>query len=616
MKQTRITRYYARTWERHPGPNFLDFPVDIRERIYTLVGIPQGCRFEMNGFQQDGGYVAAEYYDSDDSNANDRESHVSLGVPTAKPKYRAAGGSVGNLEHFFLDVEEPCQQRLPFELFYVSRQVSREASRLFYSRNSFAIFLPLDYFASTKSILHRFRAETLAAMTCLTVRVNSESHCTSSEKGIYCSCSVRGCKCWDHWAAYRSNVIGGCSTFPLWDPLIVLLKRHIMPHRLKLAVIFDTDKLELARKISDPILELPPLKHCAIRFCPRSLQVPSLPLHDLRALAETTAQLATRGWTVNQNSVLSQEMPPTAHVATTEWRKKLNSIVPREIPHELFFRILEYTDLVSQNPLEWTLGAGFNTFRPDSRVENTCPTCLSVVESSCDPETLRLKGGVGYSCDCWKFPIDIFLLSRDIRQEALRIFFSKNHFLLLPRGGRAWPRGDCDIPCRELVDAEFPTLIPRMPRSAIKHLRSIQFVIPQYSYFCEPDSRSVQGIVETTRLLGSYALTSELTITLDMATDRSRPYGNLSPEVGIDICKKATVSTSQKVWPFTNLKGLKDFFVHLSEPEYVITPEQDRSSLESEMERWVMGKNYDAIAKGKYLRWHQAPQWWKIVNRR
>jgi hypothetical protein len=395
---------------------------------------------------------------------------------------------------------------------------------------------------------------------------------------------------------------------PLWDSLIDRLKSHIKPNRLKLAVVFDTDSLEMAVKVSKSILDLPPLKHCAVRLCPRTLQA-SVPLGDLKALAETTTQLAARGWTRNKKSVLSQEMPPTAHVATPE------SITPREIPHEVLLRILEFTDLVCPYGLEWTRGVGFDVFRSDSRDQNTCSTCISVVESTCDPEVLRRQGAVGYECPCWKFPIDLFLISRVIRQEALRIFFSKNRFNLLPPSGRAWHRGGFrEIDMRRLDFEFFPDLIERMPRFAIKYLRSMQFVLPQFSWFCEPGSQSLQNLRETARLLKREARLSELTITVDMATDRDRYYPGISPQGSHDIRIAAASSAMEKISPFEMLSGLKDFFVHLSEPCHYL--EQERKDLESSLEKNVMGDDYYALARGKYLQWRQAPRWWKYANGR
>lgn len=622
MKQTRITRFYPLpSWEsrRRPGPDFLDFPVYIRERIYILAGLPVDCHFDLTAYPEEWEYDSGEDYGSDNSDANGHDSHVSLDCRTTMPKYRAYSRHNGYPDHFLTDAGESWYE-LPFELLFVSRAVSQEVSRIFYSRNSFRISLD-GYIPSTESIMAHFSSDTLAALACLTIRANVHHHCRAAEERVPCPCKVTLCPCEE-----SRDIVQGLSSIPsvplcvdamalpLWDSLIDRLKSHIKPNHLKLAVVFDMDSLEMAVKVSKSILDLPLLKHCAVRLCPRTLQVSSVPLGDLKALAETTTQLAARGWTRNQRSVLSQEMPPTAHVATREWTSNLKSIAPREIPHEVLLRILEFTDLVCPYDLEWTQGVGFDVFRSDSRDQNTCSTCISVVESSCDPEILKRKGAVGYECPCWKFPINLFLISRVIQQEALRIFFSKNHFNLLPQSGRAWHKGGFGVECT--WDYGFPALIERMPRSAIKHLRSIQFVLPQFPWFCETGSQSLEDLRQTARLLKREARLSELTVTVDMATDRSRQYTGVCPHIALDIRIAAASSAMEKIFPFEMLSSLKDFFVHLSEPSYDQDSEQEREDLESSLEKNVMDDDYDALARGKFLQWRQAPQWWKDANGR
>ena len=64
--------------------------------------------------------------------------------------------------------------------------------------------------------------------------------------------------------------------------------------------------------------------------------------------------------------------------------------------------------------------------------------------------------------------------------------------------------------------------------------------------------------------------------------------------------------------PCRKLLGLKDFYVHLSHPKYQhhersqeMKRLQKRKTLEKRLERQIMGDEYDAESRGKFLHPHR-----------
>ena len=151
------------------------------------------------------------------------------------------------------------------------------------------------------------------------------------------------------------------------------------------------------------------------------------------------------------------------------------------LPREIQLRFLEYADLIAPHDLELIPETGFLCRNrsinrmgcgdpPKLNARNPCSAC-TIIHKPCY-QLRKPSGSLTSSCACWRFPIELFLVSREWRSEALRLFYSRNHFYIhlygMGRGFPAWLRVD-----------KINPFIRRLPKNAITHLRSLQFVIPQ-----------------------------------------------------------------------------------------------------------------------------------------
>lgn len=96
------------------------------------------------------------------------------------------------------------------------------------------------------------------------------------------------------------------------------------------------------------------------------------------------------------------------------------------LPNEVIASILEYSDLIAPFELEWNVSQGLVPY--DCCVASTdsldCCTCAS------------FHGSYSATCKCWRLPIEIFLVSRQVYSIAQRIFYQRNRFIFLPAGTR------------------------------------------------------------------------------------------------------------------------------------------------------------------------------------
>lgn len=409
-----------------------------------------------------------------------------------------------------------------------------------------------------------------------------------------------------------------CDALEEWTSLVDRLKRYTVPGRLKLAVICDTEEDEVAKFVSESLIQLPQLGHCALRYCPYTfLGNDQEDYFAVRLLAKETAAKTTGRQANLTNS--TQTLANSASPNVTPFQ---------DSPRKIFPRILEETDLVCQCHLQWKPFNGFDVFRPESHAQSTCSTCIEVLESSCEPSAIRHYGAIGCECACWKFPTALFQINHDVRHEALRIFFSKNHFILLRTEGRQIPRPPNADPLPYSSIDDFPRLIAQMPTEAIKYLRSIQFVLPQWNY-CLPGSTSLNELLDTIDTLFNYARLDQLTIAVDLSSGRYDDLRTFDIH-GISNPLARALVIDGGLWggpheivdPFMMLEGLglKDFFVHLTPlvgdqaPEEIARWKEYGDFHERHLEQHVMGKDYDAAVRGKFLQWRQTPRWWRKVD--
>ena len=455
------------------------------------------------------------------------------------------------------DREHPDGKHLPSQLLYVSRAVSKEVSFLFYSRNRFTICRSK---AGGLSAMHKLNPNTLASMTFLSVRLNASGSCSGKAR---CDCQCFDCHLLCN-CAVGDQLLGRISrhdksVISEWRTLCQRMASHVQPYRFKLCLICDTKDYTTAQDILTPLMAMPTLKECSIR-------VSHAPDRKLRRLTETTTLRLTGRASAS----------PLTQFAV--------------LPKELQLRILEHTDLVAPYDLEWNLESGYAC---ESGVEdsNSCVICTQVLESCCTPLT---SGAIASQCGCWRFPIALFSVSRTFWTEAMRIFYSRNHFSSLPYGGRVgrwpWPRR-----------LDLSSFLTRLPLATLKHLRSLQFLFPDSGDFLQQHSKAAQDWTHTVDLLSRNADLPQLTLTIDVSGGRA-DFDSYVDFREVPAMERDRWAAYQRiVEPMVDrLRGLKNLFVHLSWPMYSRDATAVRQQNEQILEQRVKGEAYESLLRGKF----------------
>ncbi|KAL2818771.1 hypothetical protein BDW59DRAFT_165310 [Aspergillus cavernicola] len=244
----------------------------------------------------------------------------------------------------------------------------------------------------------------------------------------------------------------GRSILSEWHSTAGKIAPHLTGNKLDLTLLCSVQDETTAELVVAPLRRLPALSHCHIR----------LGHLDRRNYAIQT--IATRAARQAMGQVTTEPAPPFRLL---------------DLPREIRLLIFEYTDLLTPlNKLQWDpdhgyrleppfcvrdCGPPYDTCHPNSHKacgSPTAPPChcphdqsarrdgppscwicphYACQFSSCDAqpadgENLGLSccgaraSAYSPTCQCWKPPVALFGVSRALREEAMRVFFSRNSF--------------------------------------------------------------------------------------------------------------------------------------------------------------------------------------------
>lgn len=522
-----------------PESNFiLALPVCIRQRIYAYLGF---ARIKV------------------DLNVTTDDDTSDLYLPWSSEFRHAHAEPIGawsSRQQKFNQWPRPtlyCRSRyhqcywcfpLSNQLFYVSRAVSQDARSIFYSNNKFRI---ADRDSKGLHALKNLGPTALGSLRWISVRLDTKE--------------CRGSPCHDataktmYWASQKDATDPGkLRMISEWIECCARLSSCIRPYQLELQVICGAYDLLTAERFLSPLLKLPSLKNCSIRLGPFN---------------DTPLQMLTERIVV-QTTKCEQDAR--------------NGAFPfLDLPVEIQLHVLKYAGLVSPYPLTWESN---HKFSPDCCRDCYCSGQPRFEEASYCPSTHTAYSSIH---KCWKKPVSLFHVSRQLRQQAQYIFYSQNKFditldpwCLLP-----WP----ELNVYNNLDSFKP-----FTRNCLQHLRYIElrFVDELEALFVSPVQKSHPDWINLLDVLAQNAVLQKLTLVLNFGQEalhrflgRWQHFEPQNPE-GYD----------QVVKPMTRLKGLKDFFIHLSWHRGGID-ERNCENIERRLERLVMGDNYDSFARGK-----------------
>lgn len=194
-------------------------------------------------------------------------------------------------------------------------------------------------------------------------------------------------------------------------------------------------------------------------------------------------------------------------------------------------------------------------------------------------------------------PRSLFLVSKQMNIEASQIFFSQNHFVIVPRRGfgnfgQSWDKTP------NIMELEL--FLRHIGNSSIKNPRRMEVDIPNHknhkNLFLENDSRGFQSWLRAIDLLKASAMVSAVTVTISHFDDPDehlwKPY---VADTQYRVDRKRILK--RVVTPFSKLRGLKNYWVCEWNMEEYVDREMwrlDSGKRERKLEMLIMGKDYNS----------------------
>ena len=540
MPQTLLHRYFSSSSEsfQPSGTSFLDLPVNIRRRIYILAGLVRFCPIDLN-------LEGCNRHDYSYRDLSTWEFPCDNFPSPCIYFQRRFLGKYSMEEDYFDCVCPP----LPYGLLYVSHSISDEVSSILYSENSFKISRSNKWGLKP---LRKFSPKALASLRSITIRLKSSS-CVI---GHDCMHPTEDCACHPlcHMQNLHDKPIGhearqDKSVLVEWTLLLSKIAVYIRPARLTLTVVCDVTGYKAALLVVEPLSRLPKLKDCAIRLG----RDPNPALQNLAL--QTTCQNIDR------------------------YTYAFEPSFQGHLPEEVLVQILGHSDLIAPFDLQWCPDKGLVPF-------DCCKMCTETLEVCC---CSFYHAAYSSRCVCWRVPISIFLVSHRVRELATHIFYTSNHFIILPRSDK-----DNNTLVQRSSQGELSQFLARLPEYAWKDLRYIQWTSPVFKAdYIPPNEDETSGWLNTIDLLSRKADLSRLSIMMDLICDYTWYIPN--GEYVLDAQEMVMWTAYQRALkPMVGLKGLLNLFIHINWPRL----DQDR--YEKKLEELVMGEGYNSAARGKY----------------
>jgi hypothetical protein len=262
-----------------------------------------------------------------------------------------------------------------------------------------------------------------------------------------------------------------------------------------------------------------------------------------------------------------------------------------DLPIELRQHVLRFTDLVAPTrEVLWERNE-FSLYNHLDAPRLPAGRCF-------DQEFCSQAGNAMHPpCGCFRAPRALFLVCRIMTEDARMIFYSSNRFIITPQDNELNDTLDemtLSVDTRALLTKAIPTKF-------LYCLRELDLLF-DYSSFVDIDTSLLSGLIEAVHLLAQNASRLTLAVHIDMTYRPELSPVDFAPdEDRISNCANAL---RQLMELFTPLRQMAAFFVFVSSMPHEGPPVEKQSLrlLEQELEQFVMGETYDALARGKLLR--------------
>ena len=476
----------------------------------------------------------------------------------------------------------------------------------------------------------RLPTDALCELGTLTVRLDGEPQETIKIDGDWSRL--------EQLAPLKLHSRYGKTALKEWGRLIQRLTECVRPSHLTLYLIVNVPDIKTAEAVLKPLEQLPTLKNCGIWLSSKSIpQLDRLIQMTIRRL--TTPSIPTR--TLDR---------PFRYL---------------DLPQELRSRILEYSDLISGADLEWKpslssigrirdprcscekyLGHHFDAIHiEDCTTEYLEPSefgkyftdwdtahissehCF-LCERNSSTRTICKKTQGGF-CECIfhcthstnssstlstsrKGVPSLFLVSHQVREDAIPVFFRRNRFVISPPGtvpirfAARWPQRLFLYPViLTMQRVELSMFLTSLPRGAARHIRYLEWVLPQFANYRTAPRSTYFDYLDTIDMMKQAMNLPLLTLVLNLrVADQGGGWENKfwPHRVRRDGKMYDTILN-----PLCRLEGLKDCFLYLRRipregvHHFNYTNKQDYMFDYDEMryEKAIMGPKYDSARRGK-----------------
>lgn len=583
---------------KHSESAFLSLPADVRRRIFSIAGILDG---DSPVQAQDGDWFVRSQYWSRENAPHDGLSRVMF-LDLARVATRQMG----------VGIMHTPDKATTLALMLACRALYNEVAAIVYSTNRF--YLNYQTTGSLQSLRNLGR-QAWSALRSLSLHLNETS------------CGLKPCERAERpW----NEAKGQGSKQPLQlpdckhiiDEWQQLWRDHLEPNStspgtLELNLVCDVADTETGMAIVQPLLNVtkPCLAKCRIRL--------SAHKHlELQRLAQQAVEAL---------------VAPAKRVESSSDGSVTKSFPIMDLPVEIRRLILQYTDLVAPHAeVEWNARHRCYYRRPALRSvlrEEEAPLCGSAswVESvqrnqkncwrpehlsswtcwndswnrGCFCRAYHSAYSSSIFCYCWAPPTPLFLVCKAIRQDALQVFYSCNHFVIAPDCVDFERLGVVDVAPERLAPSIF--LREVIPQEALRHLRRLDFVFPAFGdtkavAYCATNSGCQQDWLSALNSAKDSLTLARLSVRVSFGFHpHSHPSGwgeyrqamTQEQRRQYKDCYKSTVS------PLRAWRGLARFYVHLPDPQMSCwwSGELRDAALEQEIEKWVMGADYEAEGK-------------------
>lgn len=524
--------------------SFLHLPYNIRHRIYVLAGLVRFCPINMN---QEG----------------PRAEALRTGAK------QITGFSCFYIGRRFLGLDfgiddvPGCEcPALPVSLLCVSPAISDEVSHILYSENAFTISRS-DLWGLAP--LRNMNKWAVGSLRRLTIRLNN-GQCVFDFKlrapldmpPCHPLCKSHGL----HDTPLSNQTRQGNAVIREWQDLCSTWGVHLQPSQLRLDFVCDTKDRSTAQQVVGTLTTLPRLQACSVRL---GLQ----PDWELRMISRTTA-------------LRLLETPPRGEDDAHKARS-----YSYYLPTEIITRILEYSDLIAPYDLEWRPDGGFAPY-------DCCKLCTATLDCcSCS----KYHAAHSTTCTCWTPPKALFLVSRQVHDVAMAIFYGRNRFVLLSRGERIdkYGFGYSSSP-RSPLQAPLAQFLARISRRAGSLIRFLGLVIsttaPGYS---RPGS---DGNGQRAWMLARNLVPKRLDMHQLQLSVYVESVFYMHPEDPSPGWNVYDAAYRRVLGDLSMLRGLRDLFLYLQWPHpYRIT---QMDSVAVTLEKEVMGASYSSTDRGKW----------------